>query len=104
MYSNVKIKPKLKNNRQPDVVVIKNNYFDKIIDAKLNSFANSIKKDIKKYGPYCKKLEFWCLNGGRKLETNNAKIINSQKIKGILNQRSEFNLVKQVEVMERLCS
>jgi hypothetical protein len=103
LYSNVKIKPKLKNNRQPDIAVVKNNFFDKIIDAKLNSFTNSINKNIEKYGPYCKKLEFWCLLGRKKLETNNVKIINSQEIKRILKQRNEFNLIKEVEAMERLC-
>ncbi len=103
IHSNVKIKPKQKNNRQPDIGIIKNNSFDKIIDAKLNSFANSIRKDIKNYRPYCKKLEFWCLIGRKKLETNNAKIVNSQRIKKILKQRSKFNLIKEVEFMERLC-
>ena len=103
IHSNVKIKPKLKNNKQPDIVITKNGSFDKIIDAKLNSFANSIRADIKKYKPYCKKLEFWCLIGAKKLWTKDIKIINSNKIKRILKHKNELNLIKEVEIMEKIC-
>ncbi len=103
IYPDVKVKPKLENNKQPDVVIMKNNFFEKIIDAKLNSFAHSIRKDIKNYGSYCNKLEFWCLIGRKKFSIDNVEIINSQKIKRILKQRNEFDLIKKVEAMERLC-
>jgi len=103
VYSEVKIKPRLKNNKYPDIVILRNNSFHKIIDAKLNSFANSIRKDIRNYQPYCNKLEFWCLIGRRKFNQDNIKIVNSMEIKRILKRRNEFNLIKKVEIMEKLC-
>lgn len=82
---------------------MKNNCFIKIIDAKLNSFANSIRKDIKNYKPYCKRLEFWCLIGGKKLKIKNIKIVTSKEIKRILKQRNESNLIKEINIMEKSC-
>ncbi len=103
LYSEIKIKPRLKNNKRPDIVILKNNSNHKIIDAKINSFANSIKKDIKNYQPYCNKLEFWCLIGRKKLNQDNIKIVNSLEIKRILKKRNRFSLMKKVEIMEKLC-
>ena len=44
----------------PDIYIPSN---EKIIEIKTNCSDNSVKKDIKKYLPYCKKLEIWYLFG-----------------------------------------
>ncbi|MCQ9207363.1 MAG: hypothetical protein NG740_05770 [Omnitrophica bacterium] len=81
LYSNVVVKPRLKNNKQPDIAILKDGAFEKIIDAKLNSFASSIKKDIKNYKSYCKRLEFWCLLGHKKLNLKNVKVVRLNQLK-----------------------
>lgn len=99
-YSNVIIKPTLKNNKQPDVAILRNGIFEKIIDAKLNSFASSIKRDIENYKPYCKKLEFWCLLGNKKLNIKNVKVISLNRIKQFLKKRKEKSLANELEKIE----
>ena len=103
IYSDVIIKPKLKNNKQPDIALLKNKDIYKIIEVKLNSFANSINRNIKNYKTYCRKLEFWCLIGNKHLNLQNIKIVNSLKIKRILKQKNELDLLKKVKFMEKLC-
>ncbi len=99
LYPNTIVKPRLENNKQPDIVIKKKELFDKIIDAKLNSFANSINKDIINYMPYCKKLEFWCLIGNKNLNRKNIKIMGFTQIKQLLEKNKEKELIKELKAM-----
>ncbi|MGB2706469.1 MAG: helix-turn-helix transcriptional regulator [Candidatus Omnitrophota bacterium] len=100
LYSNVIIKPKLKNNKQPDIAILRDGTFEKIIDVKLNSFASSIKRDIENYKPYCKQLEFWCLLGNKKINIKNVRVVQFNQIKQLLKKRKEKKLVNALKKME----
>jgi len=50
----------IKKTGYPDIYIPSK---DKIIEIKLNCSDNSVKKDIQKYLPFCKKLEIWYLFG-----------------------------------------
>ena len=50
----------IKNAGYPDAYIPSK---DKIIEIKINCSDNSVKKDIQKYLPFCKKLEIWYLFG-----------------------------------------
>ena len=99
LYEDVLIKPKLKNNKIPDITIGENTPFNKIVDAKLNAFANSINKDIKNYKDYCKKLEFWCLLGNKNLNIKNVEIKSFDKIKRLLKKKNKLSLIKDLEKM-----
>ncbi|MAG08317.1 hypothetical protein CMO89_02500 [Candidatus Woesearchaeota archaeon] len=57
---NYEKKKYIKKVGYPDIYIPSN---EKIIEIKINCSENSVKKDIKKYLPYCKRLEIWYLFG-----------------------------------------
>ncbi len=65
----------LPNRKFPDYTVRLNKNKILIIDAKLSTFTEGIKKDIRNYLGYCDQLEFWCLFGKR-----TKKIIDNKEI------------------------
>lgn len=97
IYPNVIVKPRLKNNKFPDVAIGDKEPFETIIDAKLNSFANSIPLGIKKYKTSCRKLEFWCLLGSKKLNRKTIRIRGYNEIRSLLRNKNEEDLIKELE-------
>lgn len=66
---------------------------EKIIEIKMNCSDNSVKKDIEKYLPYCKKLEIWYLYGHHfGILSNKVCFVGPQHIRQI---------IKDTELIER---
>lgn len=98
LYKVVLIQPTLKNSKRPDVAINpKKEKFYLIVDAKLNHYSYSIKKDTINYKPFCEKLQFWCLSGSRKVKEKNVEILSSDKIISLLNDKKLLELEKEVK-------
>jgi hypothetical protein len=101
LFSKVLIKPRLGNNKLPDIAILKDNKIKKIIDAKLSSFNYSIYKDISNYSEYCDELEFWCAYGNKCLKTKKAKIRTIKDIKQLLCDKNELKLLEEIKRFEQ---
>ena len=95
-----KTKPCLPNRKFPDFVVKSKRNLTLIIDAKLSTHTEGIKKDMKNYIDFCEKLEFWCLFGQRTSRTYKGKevlFIKPEKIlERVKNKDTRNELGKEV--------
>jgi len=93
---NYEKKKYIKKVGYPDIYIPSEN---KIIEIKLNCSENSVKKDIEKYLPYCKKLEIWYLFGKHfGILSNKVRFVGPNKIRSMLktdNLIAEFNKIKK---------
>jgi hypothetical protein len=101
VFDNVVLKPRLINNKLPDVAVLKGKQYIKIIDAKLNSNAYSMYKDIRNYKEHCDELEFWCAYGTKCLKTTKAKIRTINEITQLLVDNNEFKLLNELKEFQK---
>lgn len=75
----VQYKKKIKRTRLYPDLQIPNK--ELIIDAKLSAWdRTSIDKDIDNYVDYCKKLEFWCLEGSRETSSDMVEIVTAKDL------------------------
>lgn len=100
LYPELEVKPRLGNNKCPDIVVQDKGKV-KIIDAKLNVFCKSIGKNIINYKPFCDSLEFWCFYGKRKNPTRGIIIKNRKEIKNLLQKYAKNNLANKLDEFEQ---
>ena len=80
IYPDTKIYPQKRlgqTKKRPDLQIPEKKL---IIDSKTNAWeVVGIEEDTNNYLPYCQKLEFWCLEGDRKISTD-AEIVNGEDL------------------------
>ena len=89
-------KKRLKNNKVPDFYIKLKVDKILIIDAKLSTYTEGIRRSKKNYLEYCYKLEFWCLFGEKKSLVHNGKIVNFLSPGDILSKIKDKQLIEQL--------
>jgi len=106
IYKNIIIKPKLPNNKIPDIAVGNSLKYPLIVEIKINSYAQSIIRDFYNYTPYCKELEFWCCYGDekryKKLSEKGIKIVTLDKIESMVNNLGNKELIEELEAFKNV--
>ena len=105
IYGNIKIRPRLPNNKIPDVAIGNNLKYNMLIDAKMNASSYQIIHDSYNYSPYCRELEFWCCYGENSfkiLDKMGVKIRNFQYIERLVRNLKDEGLAKELEAFRNV--